>query len=111
MGLFATKNNVSTHQEHVSEVTQDAATVDRNIHHPKGWMNWRVFVYSESCSCSSSLFDVRILSNVSFLVVIVGLSMGLYGYDNNFVAPLLSLPLFIQRYQGSGIVFTVCGGL
>lgn len=40
-------------------------------------------------------------------VVIIGLSMGLYGYDNNFAAPLVQLPLFIQKYQGPGLTFTV----
>ncbi|OAP60660.1 hypothetical protein AYL99_05662 [Fonsecaea erecta] len=84
MGLFTAKHEVTAHQENVSEVNEDAATVDRNVHHPEGWLNWRVIVY----------------------MIIVGLSMGLYGYDNNFVAPLLSLPLFIQKYQGSGIAFT-----
>jgi hypothetical protein len=40
-------------------------------------------------------------------VVIIGLSMGLYGYDNNFAAPLVQLPLFIEKYQGPGLTFTV----
>jgi hypothetical protein len=27
--------------------------------------------------------------------------MGLFGYDNSFAAPLVSLPLFILKYQGN----------
>ncbi|EXJ76588.1 uncharacterized protein A1O5_01096 [Cladophialophora psammophila CBS 110553] len=34
------------------------------------------------------------------------MSWGLYGYDNSFVSPLLSLPHFVARYQGSGTAFT-----
>jgi hypothetical protein len=33
--------------------------------------------------------------------------MGLFGYDNSFAAPLVALPLFIAKYQGSGVSFTV----
>ncbi len=40
-------------------------------------------------------------------MVIVGLAMGLYGYDNAFASPLVQLPLFIEKYQGPGISFTV----
>jgi hypothetical protein len=44
-------------------------------------------------------------------VIIVGLSLGLFGYDNAFVSPLVSLPLFVEKYQGLGfdgsLVFTV----
>lgn len=40
-------------------------------------------------------------------VLIIGLSLGLYGYDNNFAAPLMQLPLFIEKYQGPGLTFTV----
>ncbi len=40
-------------------------------------------------------------------VIIIGLSLGLYGYDNNFAAPLMQLPLFIVKYQGPAISFTV----
>lgn len=42
------------------------------------------------------------------IVTIVGLSMGLFGYDNSFAAPLISLPLFIEKYQGPEPAFTVC---
>lgn len=46
---------------------------------------------------------------VNNVVIIIGLSLGLYGYDNAFVAPLLSLPLFIVKYQGVAVAesFTV----
>ena len=40
-------------------------------------------------------------------VIIVGLSLGLYGYDNSFAAPLMQLPFFIENYQGLAISFTV----
>lgn len=40
-------------------------------------------------------------------VITIGLSMGLYGYDNSFAAPLMALPLFIARYQGPALSFTV----
>lgn len=32
--------------------------------------------------------------------IIAGLTFGLFGYDNAFVSPLLSLPLFVEKYQG-----------
>lgn len=40
-------------------------------------------------------------------VVIVGLSMGLFGYDNSFAAPLMQVPLFIIKYQGVALSFSV----
>ncbi|KAK9436261.1 MFS transporter, SP family, general alpha glucoside:H+ symporter [Metarhizium brunneum] len=40
----------------------------------------------------------RVIANL----VIVGLAMGLFGYDNAFASPLVSLPLFVERYQGPG---------
>ncbi|KIW85635.1 hypothetical protein Z517_01027 [Fonsecaea pedrosoi CBS 271.37] len=84
MGLLAAKDETTMHEERVSDATQDATVVDRNIHHPTGWWNWRI-----------------VLS-----MIIVGLSMGLYGYDNSFVSPLMSLPLMIEKYQGYGVAFT-----
>ncbi|KIW18444.1 hypothetical protein PV08_02732 [Exophiala spinifera] len=54
------------------------------IEHPKGWANWRVLLNG----------------------IIIGLSVGLFGYDNSFAAPLVALPLFITKYQGAGIAFT-----
>lgn len=33
--------------------------------------------------------------------------MGLYGYDNNFASPLMQLPLFIYKYQGPALTFSV----
>jgi MFS family permease len=51
-------------------------------------------------------------ADISLAVVIVGLSLGLFGYDNAFAAPLVSLPLFVEKYQGPSsdgtLVFTVC---
>lgn len=46
-------------------------------------------------------------ANLSFKVIIVGLSMGLYGYDNSFAAPLMQVPLFIIKYQGVALSFSV----
>jgi len=44
-------------------------------------------------------------------VIIIGLGLGLWGYDGSFIAPLISLPLFVAKYQGPGFdgsyVFTV----
>ncbi|KAH6675974.1 MFS transporter [Halenospora varia] len=39
-------------------------------------------------------------------LIIIGLGLSTWGYDNNFVSPLLSLPLFIARYQGPDAAFT-----
>ena len=40
-----------------------------------------------------------------------GLALALFGYDSAFTSPLVSLPLFVERYQGPGpngtLVFTV----
>lgn len=55
--------------------------VDEQTHHPKNWMN------------------VRVIANA----VIIGLSLGLFGYDNAFIGPLVSLPLFVLKYQGPGV--------
>ena len=41
----------------------------------------------------------------------MGLSLGLYGYDNAFAAPLVQLPLFIEKYQGPGLTLTVRSSL
>ncbi|TAQ88658.1 hypothetical protein B7494_g3008 [Chlorociboria aeruginascens] len=54
------------------------------IHHPTGWLSWRLIMY----------------------MTIIGLSMGLFGYDNSFASPLLQLPLFIKKYQGLSLTFT-----
>jgi hypothetical protein len=76
------------------------------------WWNWRLVANRTS-------FTLRIwlplihssLTLWSYQVVIVGLAMGLFGYDNAFASPLVSLPLFVERYQGPGfqgaLVFTV----
>ncbi|KAK8930436.1 High-affinity glucose transporter HXT2 [Metarhizium anisopliae] len=57
-------------------VAKQSMVMDEN----GGWWNWRV------------------IANL----VIVGLAMGLFGYDNAFASPLVSLPLFVERYQGPG---------
>lgn len=54
------------------------------IEHPTGWATWRLLLN----------------------VIIIGLSVGLFGYDNTFAAPLVALPLFVAKYQGVGIAFT-----
>jgi hypothetical protein len=33
-------------------------------------------------------------------VIILGLAIGLFGYDNAFASPLVSLPLFVEKFQG-----------
>ncbi|KIW99743.1 uncharacterized protein Z518_11156 [Rhinocladiella mackenziei CBS 650.93] len=112
MAVSTSKDKESTHEEYVPEVLRAQEVVDHNIHHPVGWWNWRVLMNSESILVSLSIVEslrdsyIKISPTYIPAVVIVGLSMGLYGYDNNFVAPLLSLPLFILKYQGGGLAFT-----
>ncbi|CAI6088080.1 unnamed protein product [Clonostachys chloroleuca] len=78
MSLAKSQSASEARAEHVSEPEHD-------INNTKGWLTWSAFCY----------------------MVIIGLSMGLYGYDNNFAAPLVQLPLFIQKYQGPGLTFTL----
>lgn len=70
----------SKHTEIASPTSQSRKVMS----HPTGWVNWRIVLNG----------------------VIVGLSVGLFGYDNNFAAPLVALPLFITKYQGNGSAFT-----
>ncbi|KAK9358508.1 general substrate transporter [Lipomyces starkeyi] len=44
-------------------------------------------------------FNWKLLMNMS----IVGLAACLFGYDTSFIAPQLSLPAFIQKYQGDSV--------
>ncbi|KAK5207887.1 hypothetical protein LTR72_007495 [Exophiala xenobiotica] len=74
----------AAHAEVLPDRVQDSNDLDSTIHHPKGWWSWRLVAS----------------------MVTVGLSMGLFGYDNSFAAPLVALPLFIAKYQGSGVSFT-----
>ncbi|KAJ9617077.1 hypothetical protein H2200_000798 [Cladophialophora chaetospira] len=78
------KRAASAHDEHAAEKPTTGSTSTDDAHHPTGWGNWRVIMN----------------------MVIIGLSLGLFGYDNNFVAPLLALPLFILKYQGVRPAFT-----
>ncbi|CAH0020335.1 unnamed protein product [Clonostachys rhizophaga] len=87
MSLAKSPSASEARVEHVSEPEHD-------IHNTKSWLNWSAFCYNGK--------TLIVLSPV----VIIGLSMGLYGYDNNFAAPLVQLPLFIQKYQGPGLTFT-----
>ncbi|KIX03489.1 uncharacterized protein Z518_07042 [Rhinocladiella mackenziei CBS 650.93] len=66
-----------THSDHVEELHHD-------VSQSKGWLTWRVAAN----------------------ILVVGFSWGLYGYDSSFVSPVLSLPLFIQKYQDHGTAFT-----
>lgn len=47
MSLKEESPAVHDHTEHVSEGLDDA------IHHPQGWVCWRVIVYSESLQIST----------------------------------------------------------
>ncbi|KAK4942049.1 hypothetical protein LTR10_018085 [Elasticomyces elasticus] len=47
---------------------------------PKDWWNFRV----------------------AYNLIGIGFAMGLFGYDNAFTSPLVSLPLFVAKYQGPG---------
>ncbi|KEF52823.1 uncharacterized protein A1O9_11240 [Exophiala aquamarina CBS 119918] len=85
MDSSAMKEQTNTHEEHVyKNKPQSLDAVSHNIHYPKAWMNWRFVMY----------------------LTIVGLSLGLFGYDNTFTGPLLALPIFIVKYQGNGPAFT-----
>ncbi|OCT52710.1 hypothetical protein CLCR_09792 [Cladophialophora carrionii] len=84
MAFTGAKNHAAAHEERVDEGVHAEPALDP-VHHPTGFWNWRLIVN----------------------MIIIGLSLGLYGYDNNFVAPLLALPLFILKYQGHGPAFTV----
>lgn len=35
-------------------------------------------------------------------VIVISCAMGLFGYDNALTSPLVSLPLFVAKYQGPG---------
>ncbi|KAK6386129.1 hypothetical protein LTS17_001703 [Exophiala oligosperma] len=76
--------------EEVENVTQhDAveggpADLHDMVHHPKGWMNWRVVMN----------------------MIIVGLGLCLWGFDNSSTGPILALPLFVLKFQGYGPAFT-----
>ncbi|KAF7558987.1 hypothetical protein G7046_g5164 [Stylonectria norvegica] len=83
--MATTKSAEHAQTEHVSSTMPSSPeTLDHDIHNPQGWFNWKL--------CYS--------------MIIIGLSLGLYGYDNNFAAPLMQLPLFIEKYQGPGLTFT-----
>lgn len=73
----------------------------------KGWWNWRV---AFNCKLHRSLspcglnrgrrvIDWRLIRTA---VIGIGFAMGLFGYDNAFTSPLVSLPLFVAKYQGPG---------
>ncbi|PCG99811.1 Major facilitator superfamily domain, general substrate transporter [Penicillium occitanis (nom. inval.)] len=78
----------SAHTEHLADskacTAQEGNAHEGNTHSTQGWFNWLTIGY----------------------MIIIALSMGLYGYDNNFASPLFQLPLFIERYQGPGLTFT-----
>ncbi len=90
------------HVNHADE-TRD---LDDVVHGKEKWWNWRVLM-----NCKPSNFWVSVVTNNCRKVIIVGLSLGLFGYDNAFASPLVSLPLFVEKYQGPGfdgsLVFTV----
>ena len=44
------------------------------------------------------------MSDTALIVIIVGLALGLFGYDNAFASPLVSLPLFVEKYQGPALI-------
>lgn len=92
------KSDNATHEE-IHE--QASAAVDSAIHHPKGWWSWQLVATSE-LFCPAQGYHADILA-----VICIGCSMGLFGYDNSFAAPLISLPLFIAKYQGPAASFTV----
>lgn len=78
------------------------------LHGDENWRNWRVLMNRTACITSYSISN----SNNGIVVIIIGLALGLFGYDNAVSSPLISLPLFVEKYQGSGpidgaLAFTV----
>lgn len=78
------QSSVSQHKETLSPTTETQQTPTAQVNHPPSWANWRLILNT----------------------IIIGCSFGLFGYDNNFAAPLAALPLFIAKYQGAGLAFT-----
>ena len=93
---------------HTEQVPSTGPVTGADIHHPTGWWNWKVVAYSKlTHSLRASKGVVAEKYTYSGAVIIIGLSLGLFGYDNNFAAPLMQLPYFILKYQGLAISFTV----
>ncbi|OQV03444.1 hypothetical protein CLAIMM_08489 [Cladophialophora immunda] len=75
----------STMEKHIEDCNKVEESQPLEIRQaPQNWWNWRVVLN----------------------LIIVGSASGLFGYDNAFIAPLLSLPEFIAKYQGPGTAFT-----
>lgn len=95
--MDAKQNEESSHEE-VIDHTQALPTDQK-------WWNWRVLM-----NCKNQTAQCYQPTN-KIIVTIVGFALGLYGYDNAFTSPLVSLPLFVNKYQGLGFdglpVFTV----
>jgi MFS family permease len=77
-------STITQHDETVSQPSVNGDIASHDVSHPPSWANW------------------RLIANT----IIIGCSFGLFGYDNNFAAPLVALPLFIAKYQGVAIAFT-----
>lgn len=45
MATMELKETNTTHEEHVADYMQASDNVDRNIHHPTGWLSWKLVVY------------------------------------------------------------------
>lgn len=94
--LPAMEDNATKHQEAVSTSTGPPPTLVSDTR----WWNLRVFM-----NCKDTCFPFRsmLMTDESLLVVIIGCGLGLWGYDVALIAPLVSLPLFVQKFQGYGI--------
>jgi hypothetical protein len=105
MALGRPDTESKVHPEHAQHEHVSSEVNEDTIRNPKGWFNFRLSGYCrfKRLIIHSSWY----LLMMETLVIIIGLSMGLYGYDNNFAAPLVQLPLFIEKYQGPGLTFTV----
>ncbi|QYS96915.1 MFS domain-containing protein [Trichoderma simmonsii] len=57
-----------------------------------------VIDHAQALPTDQKWWNWRVLMNLT----IVGFALGLYGYDNAFTSPLVSLPLFVNKYQGLG---------
>lgn len=73
--------------------------IDSLVNNSGKWANWRVIM---NCAYSPGLIisTIVVLTSSPNSVIIIGLGFGLVGYDNAFASPLVSLPLFVEKYQG-----------
>ncbi|KIW24878.1 uncharacterized protein PV07_10565 [Cladophialophora immunda] len=82
MGKIHVDENKYGHVE--TAIDEAAGALDNDAYARQRWWNW------------------RIAANVT----IIGMSWGLFGYDNSFLSSEMALQLFVKKYQGHGTTFT-----